>query len=487
MGILEERVDLRQDSDCCYPLAKGIVMQRYIGRVVTLDAFKHCGFISLASIVKEDDSAHDLATTQDVFVHQDDCGSALKQGMQLAFEVVPDQRRGGNALRAVDVNEYVVGELVLVGESSGASRELTDPRSLYVPPTPAQRGLMKPVAPEEVEQVLINRPMPLVPRTSGECTESAAEITRHLMQRLFPQFAALSDEEGVEMADEKFDAVIKQAIDDHKELGMENQATHMLGQAKTYKGLRMILRSEEDLLRPETLIPMQYLPDLFMAVPVWYFWADNSTQRDAATLKSERDPQVHKKLKYFCDQIPNQRWVDTFLMFNRRMRTLPDYKGDLIPPRIIARMRKMAGLFDHLVIMTPYHDVAGQDWQDLQWLRSIDPYVVGFTNGVPLMFVLGRFSDSGTFPLYSELVADTIAFLRANVDKLKGFNGPEREPINNPYWHFVPGTNKNSNSCFMGPLGNHLVSHTKQLLTAFDNGNLFDWLRGEDGNLPMRT
>src|SRR3989344_5374566 len=100
--------------------------------------------------------------------------------MQLAFEVVPDQRRGGNALRAVDVNEYVVGELVLVGESSGASRELTDPRSLYVPPTPAQRGLMKPVPPEEVEQALINRPMPLVPRTSGECTESAAEITRHL-------------------------------------------------------------------------------------------------------------------------------------------------------------------------------------------------------------------------------------------------------------------------------------------------------------------
>src|SRR3989338_4360154 len=174
MGILEERVDLRQDSDCCYPLAKGIVMQRYIGRVVTLDAFKHCGFISLASIVKEDDSAHDLATTQDVFVHQDDCGSAL---------------------RAVDVNEYVVGELVLVGESSGASRELTDPRSLYVPPTPAQRGLMKRVDPEDVGQVLVNRPLPLVPRTSGECTESAAEITRHLMQRLFPQFAALSDEE----------------------------------------------------------------------------------------------------------------------------------------------------------------------------------------------------------------------------------------------------------------------------------------------------
>ncbi len=462
-------------------------MQRFVGDVKTVITNKgrpH-GFIGLGSITKEDQSPHGLGTTQDVFVHQDDYGSELHQGLRVTFEVSPDQHRGGDALRAVDVMELVVGELVLVGEDFGGSRALTDPRSLYVPPTPAQ-GLAKPIAPEAVEQVLINRPMPLVPRTSGERTESAADITRHLMQRLFPQFAALSDEEGVEMADEKFDAVIKQAIDDHKALGMETQATHMLGQAKTYKGLRMILRSEEDLLRPETLIPMQYLPDLFTAVPVWYFWADNSTQHEAAALKSNKDPQVHPKLKYFCDQIPDQRWVDTFLMFNRRMRTLPDYKGDLIPPRIIARMRKMAGLFDHLVIMTPYHDVAGQDWQNLQWLRSIDPYVVGFTNGVPLMFVLGRFSDSGTFPLYSELVADTIAFLRANVEKLKGFNGPEREPINNPYWHFVPRTGSPS-SCFSGPLGNHLVSHTTQLLTAFDNGNLFDWLRGEDGKLPART
>ncbi len=453
-------------------------MQRYIGRVVTLDASKHCGFISLASIIKEDESTHDLATTQDVFIHQDDCGSALKQGMQLAFEVVPDQRRGGNALRAVDVNEYVVGELVLVSESSGASRELTDPRSLYVPPTPAQRGLMKPIAPEAVEQVINNRPMPLVPRTRGENTESAAEITRRLMQRLFPQFAAIN-EDGADMADEAFDMVIKQAIDDHKALGMQDQATHMLKLAGTYKGLRTLLRSEEDLLRPETLIPMQYLPDLFMAVPVWYFWADDTTRREVATLERATDPLVHPNLTYFCDQVPNDRWVDTFLMYNRRMRTLPDYKGDLIPPRIVARMRKMAGLFDYLVIMTPYHDVAGKDWQDVQWLRSIDPYVVGFSKGVPLMFVLGRFSDSGTFPLYSELVADTIAFLRTNIDKLNGFGRAA-----SPYW-YRPGR---PNFYMQGnALGGHLVRHTKQLLNAFDAGNLFDWLRGEDSNLPVRA
>lgn len=464
-------------------------MQRYIGRVSTILPNERNGFIGLSSVTAEDGSAHGLQTSQDIYVHQDDCGSTLRQGMQVIFEVTPDQRRGGNSLRAVDVEHHFSQELVLVGDDSGGSRALADPRSLYVPPTPAQRTLMKPIAPEAVEQVMANRPMPLVPRTRGENTESAAEITRRLMQRLFPQFAAIN-EGGADMADERFDEVIKQAIADHKALGMEDQATHMVKQAGVYKGLRTILPTEEDLLRPETLIPMQYLPDLFTAVPVWYFWADERTRQEAVQSRSNKDPLVHSNLKYFCDQVPSQRWVDTFLMFNRRMRTLPDYKGDLIPPRIVARMRKMAGLFDYLVIMTPYHDVAGQDWQDVKWLRSIDPYVVGFTKGVPLMFILGRFSDSGTFPLFNELVADTIAFLRANVDKLKGFNGPRGEEIRNPFWHFAPGVKQSSSynsSCFNGPLGDHLIGHTKQLLGAFDQGNLFDWLRGDDGKLPVRT
>lgn len=201
-------------------------------------------------------------------------------------------------------------------------------------------------------------------------------------------------------------------------------------------------------------------------------------RNEVARLNQERDPKVHPNLTWFCDQVPNERWCDTFLMYNRRMRTLPDYKGDLIPPRIVARMRKMAPLFDFMVIMTPYHDVAGKDWEDVQWLRSIDPYVVGFVKGVPLMFMLGRFSDSGTFPLYSELVADTIAFLKSNMDRLLGFNRAR-----SPYW-YRPGR---PNYYMEGQmLGTNLVQHTRNLLAAFDSGNLFDWLRGEE-NLPARA
>lgn len=453
-------------------------MQRYNGTLPALLPRDRNGFIKLETVKRSDGSPHGLATTKDIYVHQDDCGSPLRPHMDLSFEVTRDTERGGDALRAVDVMECVSGELVLVGEESGASRALADPRSLYVPPTPAQRMGMKPIAPEAVDKVTANRPMPLVPRTHGGRTEDAAEITHRLMQQLFPQFAAIN-EDGVDMADERFDEVIKAAIADHKALGMEAQAGKMLSQANTYKGLRMLLRSEEDLLKPETLIPIQYLPDLFMAVPVWYFFTDDRVRVEVAALEKQTDPQVHPKLTYFCDQLPNPRWIDTFLMYNRRMRTLADYRGDLIPPRIVARMRKMAPMFDHLVIMTPYHDVAGKDWEDVAWLRSIDPYVVGFTNGVPLMFVLGRFSDSGTFPLYSELVADTIAFLRANILKLRGF-----DRVSNAYW-YRPGR---PNFFMSGrpALGTHLVQHTGQLLQAFDAGNLFDWLRGED-KVPAQT
>lgn len=451
-------------------------INRYTGRVVLKPGQTQYGFIRLATVKPEAD-APALSTSHDIFVHQDDCSAPLRNDMEVSFEVVSDTERKGDALRATDVDEVIVGELVLVGEDAGRNHALTDPRQLYVPPTPAQRPRMKPVAPEEVEQVLQNMPMPRMPRTSGHTTD-AADFTRELMARLFPQFAAISEESGADLADERFDDVIRQAVEDHEGLGMQAQADLMLRQANAYKGLRALLQDEEDLLRPETLIPIQYLPDLFMAVPVWYFWADEETRHEAAEGRTG-DKLVHPKLRHFCNLIPGERWTDTFLMFNRRLRTLGDYEGDIIPPKIIARMRKVAPLFDELIIMTPYHDVAGKDWEDLNWLRSIDPYVIGLIKGIPLLFVIGRFSDSGTFPLYSELVADTIAFLRQNVEKLKGFNR-----VDALYWY----RNGYDGFHYDGRvLGTKLVAHTRKLLAAFDEGVLFDWLRGESGKVPTRT
>ncbi|MBI4022075.1 MAG: hypothetical protein HY372_01865, partial [Candidatus Andersenbacteria bacterium] len=150
---------------------------------------------------------------------------------------------------------------------------------------------------------------------------------------------------------------------------------------------------------------------------------------------------------------------------------LKQYKGEVIPPQVARRMRKAVELFDYVVIATPYHDQAGKDWESIEWLRAIDPYVLGFKKGIPFFFVLARFSDAGTFPLFNELVADTVEFLRARKEKLNGFN-----QINNPYWCH----SDKQKGCSESPFGNYLKRHVNQLLAAFEAGNLFDWLRQEE-------
>jgi hypothetical protein len=322
---------------------------------------------------------------------------------------------------------------------------------------------------EVVEKVLANQPMPRIPRTFS-AVDDAEKTTSDLLRRIFPQLAAISETSDAEasMSDDAFDAIIASAIDDHKKLGMNAQAQHMLKMANVYKGVRGLLAQEKDLLSPHTLIPITYLPDLFMAVPVWYFWVKSERASELARIRTHNTTREEEEIGYFANLIPHDRWMNTFQMYNRQVRTLSEYQGDIIPPKIIARMKRMAGLFDHLVIMTPYHDVAGTEWDSLKWARSVDPYVVGFTSGVPLMFMLGRFSDSGTFPLHSELVADTIDFLKSNIKKLNGFNNA------NPKWYTTGGVEWSDRN-----RGTKLIQHTKELLQAFDEGNLFNWLRGE--------
>ena len=196
---------------------------------------------------------------------------------------------------------------------------------------------------------------------------------------------------------------------------------------------------------------------------------------------------MHYSTRYFCDQVPNQRWADTFQMFNQRVRPLQDYRGDLIPPHVMECMRLLAPYFDHLIVMTPYHDVAGAEWQDVAWMRSIDPYVVGFIEGVPHMFVVARFSDSGVFPLYHELLGGTIEFLRRNLGALRNFNNYKTTP----YWYGPatqwfrgnekdpPGHLYNKKNPGEKKLGDYLTHHTQQMISAFDEGALFDWLKGD--------
>lgn len=344
--------------------------------------------------------------------------------------------------------------------------DVADPRAFYVAPTPQQFGAKR-ISPEAVDKVIENRPMPGIPR-SHELLENPHEATDRLLRRIFPQY---HNDTYSELSDDDLVKALNKAIQDHRALGMADQATLMLEHATSYRGLRRLLKSDEDLLRPDSFIPMEYLPHLFMAVPVWYFYVDRSEVTNLDKINATPDPKPHGKIKNICNR-GTRRWCDTFLMFNRRMRSLKDYQGDIIPPKLTDRIRTMAPLCEHLVIMTPYHDVAGRDWSNIAWLRSIDPYVIGFLKNVPYMIVLGRFSDSGTFPLFTEMVADTIAFLKANKEKLLGFNAVQR-----PYWH---EPNNQHDDFYVAGLGKYLLQHTNELLEAFERGELFQWMKEEN-------
>lgn len=359
--------------------------------------------------------------------------------------------RNGGALTVIDTESTAVGH----------------PADVYMPPTPAQRAAgAKHIAPEAVDLAIQNNPMPGVPRTH-DATRDATEISRQLLQKIFPQYYP----NGEELSDEELIRNVDEAIAAQRALGMNTQAEHAKQHAEGYRGLRTLLHDHNDLLRTDSLIPIEYVTHFFPAVPVWYFWKPAKEIAGIRHLSAEKDPKVHATLVEFCKMgggHPN--WYNTFLMFNRRMRTLADYKGDIIPTHILKRIQALGGKCSHLVIMTPYHDVAGKDWENIEWLRNIDPYVVAFFHNMPFMLIVGRFSDSGTFPLYHEMVADTMAFLRTNKQKLRGFDS-----VQSPYWYGAEHGPVTS----VAHLGTVLMDHTDELLRQYEQGMLFDWFAGK--------
>lgn len=459
---------------------------KYIGRIASVPGNDGYAFIGIHSVTLDNGNPHGLETTADIFLHKDECGCALRVGLKLTFAVIEDTARGIGHYRATEAVEFVDEvELIPVGEQpmqgfnelapfgGSASMEL-----VIVPPASGQQHAKK-ADPATLALVHTNNPAAGIPRDSS-IPEDMDLLMKAFLQHLFPSLLEFATHFRLDAEESELDAQMEEVRRDHIEMGMQEQLAVMEEELQRFKSFRKALGFlvNEKLVRRDTIVPIRYLPDFFCAVPVWYCWMDEANTKDATRSKLEGDPTIHPITVYFCDLFPNPNWIDMFQIYNRRMRTLADYKGDVIPPSVLRRIKEVRHLFDQVVIMTPYHDVAGQDWQDIRWIRSIDPYVVGFKKGVPYFFIIARFSDSGTFPLFSELVADTISFLRTNEDKLVGFNR-----ANNPYWYDMRrnpsnsfGRNPNAQSA---KLGDHLRIQVAEALAAFDKGKLFDWLRGE--------
>ncbi len=462
-------------------------MTTYIGRVVSVPGKDGFGFVGIKSLTKSDGSDHDLETANDIFIHQDDCSATLRVGLEVSFEAIPDKKRGEGYMRAMGAVESAQCELLPRHQPMPGFNALMPlggmPNvSLEIRRLPVH-SRMKAVPEELVGKVIANKPAPEIPRESIEVRDPETVLRRFLLH-LYPALELFGSDFNVLNADDtEFDQQVTEAIETQEGLGMIEQVEKTRQEISAFKKTRATFSflHENGLVRQDAILPMKYLPDIFMAVPVWFFWITENKKSETNVSWNSQDPAVSAQAKYFCDQFPTQRWYDLFQMFNRRVRPLAQYKGDIIPPHVTRRMKEATVLFDYVVIMTPYTDVAGRDWQNLEWLRSIDPYLVGFKQGIPYFFILGRFSDSGTFPLHNELVADTIAFLKANQDKLAGFN-----EVRLPFWYIGPtqaeggrrSTWRSDANGENGSLGTHLQSFTRDLLAAFDRRVLFDWLRG---------
>lgn len=497
-----------------------------MGSIITVKSTERYGFIGIGDVTRDDGSPHDLGTKKDIFIHQDACGTELRDGLFLTFEVEADMVRGDGYFRAKDAQEVVDVELLPDdGEVLPGFRLVTTTYGgLTVMHRHPAHLRMKDVPEDMVAIAAANKPLNGVP-ADGEETMMVAvdevQLLAALADYLMRQFPGLHSI-GITFAvtgyfEAEQDRLVADAISGCRDLGMDAQAVSTEEEYLRFKATRRMIAwileqgwlqpgtritpsvltsmvklveslpsstakdeivttlqklfgfmGSHGLIRSNTVVPIRYLPDLFCAAPVWFFALDQFKSEDARNNLDRAkiaDPRLSRAGKDVCEIFPdNERWADAFLMFNRRTRPLQVFKGDIIPPTILRLIAEARAVFDHVVIMAPYLDVAGEDWNDLAWIRSIDPYVVGLKKGCPAFFILARFSDTGVFPLLLELVADTMSFLAANKKKLEGFN-----VVNNPYWY--PGCKDQ--------LGTHLIGRVDEMQRAFNAGHLFDWIRKE--------
>jgi hypothetical protein len=432
----------------------------------------HYGWIGIDGVTRDDGSPHGLETEDDIYVNQADApGLALAIGLEVTFEVVPDPKRSG-AFRAEKVWRFQQVAMIPVGEEPAPGLVLRREFPYLQPEQIAYLLKMKSVPATVVAQAQANAPLEGVPHVQVELTaDQQRQLCEGFLRNHFPMLSSYSADASLADADDaSLDEMVSEARETMRSLGFVDQIPVLEDEVGRFKRIRasLTLIWKEGLVRPDAIIPIANLADLVFACPVVYFWAQGDTATVADESWNNDDPDVHPVTAEFCDIFKSEVWRDFFQMYNRRIRTLKHYKGETIPAHILRRMKSAVELFDWVAILTPYHDVAGKEWRDPEWQRAIDPYIIGFHRGLPYFFVLGRYSDAGTFPLLNELVADTVGFLKANRKCLVGFSSP--------YWYEgVPG----ELNSYRGGRGNILQTLVDRLLVAFEGGYLFPWLRGE--------
>lgn len=324
---------------------------------------------------------------------------------------------------------------------------------------------------EEVRKAAENRPYAdLQQEIASLNAEQLPDIVEAFLRTNWPMLGDPSLEVNFSVTDQddpeegrRFERMIER----NKRLGFDQQAGSVLPATfEQFVGVRGIFRTlhHAGLLHPHTLIADQYLPHFMVTAPVWYV---SSKRHEMPDNTNTPDPHPDDFVRFMANRLGTARASNWFQMWNRRSRSFAQYKGDIMPSGLMDMIEETLEILDYVVIATPYHDVASKEWADPVWQRLIDPYLIGFSERITTGFLfLGRWSDTGIFPLASEMTAHTMAFLRDHKEKLSGFG-------HNPYWAF-PGDD-DPNACLNGA-GNALINLANEAMGAFEEDRLFEWL-----------
>jgi hypothetical protein len=283
------------------------------------------------------------------------------------------------------------------------------------------------------------------------------------------------------------------------------RAAKMAGQAALLKelydglcALRIVLRNINQSSLLETVIPVRFVPELLLVAPVWFIECKGKGEYE--NIEFERGV-----IRYFCDLGVTDQFAYLFQIYNSRLRNFQEFSGrDIMPLYIVELIRQVRGLFDYLVIATPYHDIASHEWGEMRWVRNVDPFLLGFVRQVPeLVFFLGRWSGRALFPRIGDMIADTIEHLDEGNPLLANLNegswrwyktetrvdfenpvvGPRLRPIES---YGVPKESlpRSKLERVRWRRENHsLVKFAEAVRGKFEEGRLFAWLKGEGDNV----
>lgn len=360
---------------------------------------------------------------------------------------------------------------VVIDVEANRALTLSDIVQLSLPtPWHANR---KYIAPERAEKAAQNKPfdgiLPYIhPRYAKDHGVDVKEAAQQFLTATFANLLetgvdfSIPSAVDIEREKERIQEIGKR----YKELGLDGQVVSLKHEYDRFVGLRSILSLKEQskILSGELALPVSHLPEVFVAAPVWFTDAKSGGLKD---LTNAGEPLPDKAVQFFCKAVGTQTFADFFQLYNRRTRPISRFSGrDIIPPGLLEVIGVARKTFDYTVIATPYHDVADSEWADEAWQRNIDPYLLGFFEDVPFFFMLGRWSGTGLFPLFTEMVADTLNHLKVHAEKLSDF-------LDQPYWVLCDENDKDE---WISD-GVSIQSAAMGIIGAYETNQLFRFLR----------